>query len=149
MDPTSLPPLPVPDDESRPFWEGCKRRELLVQRCAACGRLRFPPRGLCPGCQSDRCDWVRASGRGTIYSRTVVHPPVLPAFRERVPFAVVLVELAEDPRLRLLGNVAGAAPDEVRIGRAVEVDFEDVSDELALPRWRLVAGSGTDERGGR
>ena len=133
----ALVPLPIPDEASRPFWEGCKRRELLMQRCASCQRFRFTPRPLCPHCRSADCEWVRVSGRGTIFSRIVCHPPLLPAFAERAPYAVVLVELDEDPRLRLVGNVLEAPPEDVRIGQRVEVDFQDVSDEIALPQWRL------------
>jgi uncharacterized OB-fold protein len=130
-------PLPLPDEVSRPFWEGCKRRELRMQRCAACQRMRFTPRVLCPHCHSAESEWVPVSGRGTIYSRVVCHPPVLPAFAPRVPYAVVLVELDEDPGLRLVGNVLGSPAEAVRIGQRVEVTFEDVSDEIALPQWRL------------
>ena len=136
-DPASLRPLPLPDQDTRPFWDGCRRRELRMQRCASCGAFRFTPRPLCPGCRSAECEWERVSGRGTIASRVVVHPPVLPGFAERVPLAVVLVELEEDPKLRLVGNVLDATPDEVRIGRAVEVAFEELTPEITLPQWRL------------
>jgi uncharacterized OB-fold protein len=134
----ALVPLPVPDEDTRPFWEGCKRRELLMQRCAECGRFRFYPRRMCPQCQSVAGEWVPVSGNGTIYSRVLVHPPVLPAFADRVPYAVVLVELDEDPSLRLVGNVLDCPPEEVRIGRPVQVVFQDVSEEIALPQWRVV-----------
>jgi uncharacterized OB-fold protein len=130
-------PLPLPDEDTAPFWEGCRRHQLLMQRCAACGAFRFHPRRMCPCCQSVESEWVPVSGRGTIASRVVVHPPVLPAFQERVPFAVALVELAEDPTLRMIGNVLDAPPEAVRIGRAVEVAFEDVTSEVTLPQWRL------------
>jgi uncharacterized OB-fold protein len=133
----ALRPLPLPDDDTRPFWEGCRRHELRMQRCADCGALRFTPRPLCPRCRSGDCEWVPVSGRGTVASRVVVHPPVLPAFADRVPYVVVLVELAEDPTLRLVGNVLDAAPDEVEIGHPVEVAFEELTDEITLPQWRL------------
>jgi uncharacterized OB-fold protein len=131
-------PLPVPDDDTKPFWDGCKRHELLLQRCASCGRLRFTPRHLCPACRSDACEWVPASGRGTIYSMVVCHPTVLPAFADRAPYAVVLVELEEDPSLRLVGNVLDASPETLEIGMPVRVDFQDLNEEIALPQWRLV-----------
>ncbi len=141
-------PLPLPDEVSAPFWEGCKRRELRIQRCAPCGALRYTPRVMCPRCQSLDSEWVRASGRGTIHSYVVCHPPVLPAFAERVPYAVVLVELAEDPTLRMVGNLLGCAPEHVSIGAPVEVEFEDVSDDIALPQWRLArTPAGEPKRG--
>lgn len=130
-------PLPIPDEDSRPFWEGCKRRELLMQRCADCRHFRYTPRHLCPRCRSGACEWVPMSGCGTIYSVVVCHPPVLPAFQDRVPYAVVLVELEEDKTLRLVGNVLDAPPEQVRIGASVRVAFQDLNDEIALPQWRL------------
>ncbi len=136
-DAAALVPLPVPDEDTKPFWEGCRRGELLMQRCAECGHFRFTPRPLCPRCRSDRCEWVPVSGRGTVYSKVVCHPPVLPAFAERVPYAVVLVELLEHPSLRLLGNVLDAPPEAVRIGARVRVAFQEIDDEIALPQWRL------------
>ncbi|MDJ0847611.1 MAG: OB-fold domain-containing protein [Myxococcota bacterium] len=136
-DASALVPLPVPDEDSRPFWEGCRRGELLMQRCADCGHLRFTPRHLCPRCRSAACEWVPVSGRGTIYSRVVCHPPVLPAFADRVPYAVVLVELDEAAGLRLLGNLLGAPPEAARIGARVRVEFQELNDEIALPQWRL------------
>jgi len=129
-------PLPLPDDDTRPFWEGCRRRELLMQRCAACGRFRFTPRHLCPSCRSQRCEWVPVSGRGTVYSRVICHPPVLPAFAPRAPYAVVLVELEEDATLRMLGNVLDCPPEEIEIGMPVQVDFQQLTDEITLPQWR-------------
>lgn len=140
-------PVPAPDEDTRPFWVGCKQRQLLMQRCADCGAFRFTPRPLCPGCRSARCEWLPMSGRGTIFSKVVCHPPVLPAFQDRVPYAVVLVELAEDPTLRLVGNVLGCGPEEVRIGDLVEATFQDVSDEIALPQWRLVRRNSSATRG--
>jgi uncharacterized OB-fold protein len=128
-------PLPLPDDASAPFWEACRRRELAMQRCSGCGKMRFPPRPMCPGCQSFEATWVRVSGRGTIYSFVVAHPPVLPAFQPKVPMPILLVELEEDAGLRIVGNFVGeGAP---RIGARVEVDFEDVASDVTLPIWRL------------
>lgn len=144
-----LRPLPLPDEDTRPFWEGCRRRELVMQRCVDCGAMRFTPRPLCPKCRSKGADWVPVSGRGTIASRVVVHAPVLPAFVDRVPYTVVLVALEEDPALRLVGNVLDAAPEEVEIGRSVEVDFEELTPEITLPQWRLVVRESQETRGAR
>ena len=79
---------------------------------------------------------MAVSGRGTIYSRVICHPPVLPAFQDRVPYAVVLVELEEDPTLRMLGNVLDCAPEELEIGMPVRVDFQDLDQDISLPQWR-------------
>ncbi len=146
---TRLRALPLPDEDSRPFWEGCRRHELLMQRCAACSAFRFTPRPLCPKCRATACEWQPVSGRGSIVSRIVVHAPVLPCFADRVPYAVVLVELEEDPALRLVGNVLDAAPHEVEIGRRVEVAFEKLTEEISLPQWRLAAPASQETRGAR
>lgn len=129
-------PLPQPDDDSAPYWEAAARGELQMQRCGSCHAFRFPPRPRCPRCGSDAAEWVRVSGRGTIYSFVVAHAPVLPAFAARVPFAVVLVELAEDPQLRVVGNLQGVPVEAVQIGMRVVVDFETVADGVVLPQWR-------------
>jgi len=129
-------PLPEPDEDSRPFWEGCRRGELLMQRCAACARFRFYPRPMCPSCRSFESTWERMSGRGAVYSWIVAHKPVMPAFADRVPMVVVLVELEEDPGLRLVGQVRECANADVRIGLPVEVVFENAADDVVLPQWR-------------
>jgi hypothetical protein len=127
-------PLPRIDEESRGYWEALARHELYLQRCRACGTLRFYPRALCPGCLADATDWVRASGRGTVYSFTVTHQNQAPGFRDALPYVLAIVELAEG--VRLMTNVVGCAPDAVRIGMPVEVVFEDVTPDITLPKFR-------------
>jgi uncharacterized OB-fold protein len=127
-------PLPVIDEESRGFWEACGRHELQLQRCGACGRLRHPPRAVCPACLSSEVQWVRASGRGAVYSFTVTHQNHAPAFRRRLPYVLAIVELEEG--VRLMTNVVGCEPDAVRIGMPVEVEWEDVGPGLSLPAFR-------------
>jgi uncharacterized OB-fold protein len=97
--------LPLGDEESDGFWEGTAAGELRMQECGSCGALRFPPRVMCPECQSTERSWRAVSGRGTIWSFVVVHPPVLPAYAPYVPFPVVTVTLAEKPSLRMVGNL--------------------------------------------
>lgn len=135
-------PLPRPDDASAAFWEACARRELRIQSCDACGRRRFPPRPMCPACRSFASSWLPAQGLGTVFSYVICHPPLLPAFRELAPLAVVVVELADDPTLRMIGNLLGCAADAARIGLPVEVCFEDVGEGVVLPQWRPVGGIG-------
>ncbi|MFD9633925.1 Zn-ribbon domain-containing OB-fold protein [Streptomyces violascens] len=137
---------PVVDPDGAPFWEYAARGELRVQACAApdCGRLRFPPRPCCPHCQSFAGEWRRVSGRGRIWSYVFPHPPLLPDYAAQAPYNAVIVELAEDPLIRLVGNVVAepdAALDSVdparlRIGARVQVAFTEV-DGMAVPRWLL------------
>ncbi|TMM12215.1 MAG: hypothetical protein E6G01_16380 [Actinobacteria bacterium] len=133
--------LPVIDDDSAPFWEAARRGELVMQGCAGCGRLRFPPRPMCPDCQSLDVTWSPMSGRGTIWSFVVPHPPLLPDYAELAPYNVVVVALDEDPTLRLVGNLVTAADGpineilDIEIGAPVRVVFAEVSDDVSLPRW--------------
>jgi uncharacterized OB-fold protein len=142
--------LPDPDEITAPFWAGCAEGELRVQRCDDCGRWRFPPRPMCPACRSFAASWTATAGRGTIWSFVVAHPPLLPAYAEHAPYPVVVVQLDEDPELRMVGNVVAApgaridsiAPADLAIGQPVSVTFEPVdadwlSTPVALPRWVL------------
>ena len=129
-------PLPLPDEVTAPFWEGCRLGELRMQRCAACARFRFHPRPMCPHCLSFDAEWVRVSGEGVLFSFVICHPPVLPAFQASAPYAVALVELAEDPGLRMVGGVLDAPPESLRIGQKLRVAFEEIADGVVLPQWR-------------
>ena len=139
------PLLPALDEDSRPFFAAAARGELVVQRCSATGRLVFPPRAISPFAPRAPLEWVAVSGRGAIWSFVVPHPPLLPWFAERAPYAVVAVALDEDPRVRLVGNVVArpggpigeVSPVAIRIGSRVRVCFERVGDGIFLPRWLL------------
>ncbi len=130
-----LPPLPVPGPDDREFWEGCKRHELRIQRCARCHEPRFAPRPACPACAALDVEWVTCSGRGRVFSWTVVHEPVLPAFRDRVPYAAGLIEL--DERVFMVGQIRGVDPHAIRAGMRVQVEFDDVTEDISLPHWRV------------
>jgi uncharacterized OB-fold protein len=127
-------PLPEVTPQMAPFWEAARRHELVVQRCGGCGAYRFPARDLCSRCLSRDAAWTRVSGRGVIFSVAVMHQVYHPGFADDVPYAVVVVELEEGARL--LSNVVGLAPSEVRIGMPVEVVFESVSADVTLPKFR-------------
>ncbi|MEV3968085.1 OB-fold domain-containing protein [Streptomyces sp. NPDC050698] len=129
---------PVPDTDGAPFWDYAAQGELRVQACAACGELRFPPRPCCPHCQSFASEWRPVSGRGRIWSYVVAHPPLLPDYAAHAPYNVVVVELDEAPRIRLVGNLVPAAGrplgslprEHLRIGARVRAVFHD-----GLPQW--------------
>ena len=137
------PPLPELDDDTAPFWQATCRGELVIQACGSCGRLRHPPRPMCPYCRSLNVEWKPMSGTGTIWSFVVPHPPLLPAFMPVAPYNVCIVTLDEDPLIRLVGNVIeheGAPinsvdPSTIEVGQAVRVVFEQVADDVALPRF--------------
>ena len=127
-------PLPVPSEDNQPFWDALNAGELRIERCARCGSLRHPPRPMCPHCHSFDAEWVRMSGRGTVYSYVVTHQPIHPAFAERVPFATVQVELEEGPRLT--SNLVDVPPGEITIGMPVEFAPTRATDAITLPLFR-------------
>jgi uncharacterized OB-fold protein len=139
--------VPVADAESAGFWEGTALGELRLQGCTGCGRLRFPPRVMCPHCRSTGRAWRAVSGLGTIWSFVVPHPPLLPAYAALAPYNVIAVALAEDPALRLVGNLVtgpGGAVNEIdpatiEMTEPVRVVFSprDGADggRVFLPQW--------------
>jgi len=96
---------------------------------------------MCPRCRSFDAVWMSLSGRGTVWSYVVCYPPVLPAFADRAPYPVVLVELAEDPGLRMVGGISDCPPDQLCIGLPVRVWFEDAGEGFWLPQWRPVGAA--------
>jgi uncharacterized OB-fold protein len=125
--------LPQVDDLNRPFWDGCAAGELRLQRCAGCGRLRYPISTVCPACLSTESAWEAVSGRGTVYSFAVFRHAYGNAWAERVPYDVALGQLEEGPFL--LSNVVGVPVAELRVGLPVTVVFED-EEGVAIPRFR-------------
>ena len=136
-------PLPDLDDPiMRPFWDGCRDGELRVQRFKESGEYVWPPRPMDPRTRSLDYEWVPMSGRGKVWSFVIPHPPLLPAYTDFAPYNVIVVELDEDPKLRMVGNLVDSAesplnsvdPHTVEIGEPVQVVFSQVED-MVLPRW--------------
>jgi uncharacterized protein len=128
-------PAPVPDHASAFFWEGAARGELLVQQCADCDSFQYPPTVVCEKCQSRDVRPARVSGRGTLYSLTVMHQAFLPVFAEDLPFTIALVDLDDAPGARLLTNIVEADPAQLTAGDPLEVVFEPRGD-YAVPQFR-------------
>jgi uncharacterized OB-fold protein len=123
---------PVISKDTKYFWDGTAEGELRIQQCTECGRLRHPPGLMCPECGSVKPSYVVASGAGTVYSYVVHHHPPVPG--RRTPFVVALVELEEG--VRVVGELLGVAPDQVRIGMPVSFDTAAIGDGVFLPVWR-------------
>lgn len=138
MSPEPKVPRPIPevDPQLAPFFAAAMEHRLVVQRCAECGSHRFPPRELCSGCLSTASTWVEVAGRGEIFTYNVMHQVYHPAFAAEVPYAVVVVRLAEGPKM--ISNLVDCPLDEIRIGMPVEVVFEPISDAVTLPKFRRV-----------
>ena len=135
------PPLPQPTPETREFWEGCRRGELILPRCRDCDRFHFYPRALCPYCWSTSLDSVKSSGRGRLYSYVINHRPA-PGFEERTPYIIAVVELEEG--VRMLSNLVGVEPDPAKLSldMPVEVTFQEASDDITLPLFKPVGEAG-------
>ena len=129
-------PLPVIDGESRPYWDALKQHRLTLKRCHDCGKHHFYPRALCPHCHSDAVDWVDARGTGTIYSYTIARRPAGPAFKADAPYVVAVIDL--DEGARMMTNIVTDDVEAVRIGQRVTVHYDDVTDEVTLPKFRLL-----------
>lgn len=129
-------PRPRISPDNAPFWEACRRHELVLPVCEACGKPHLPPGPVCPFCFSDRLAWRRASGRGRISTFVVVHKEWFPAFAADIPYTVAQIELEEGPRLTA-GIVDGKAHP-VAVGQEVEIVFEDIDAELTLPQFRRI-----------
>ena len=126
-------PLPIPNPDTEPFWRGCVQGQLLLQRCLSCQSFRHPPSPICPMCLSADHEWVASNGRGTVYSFVIVHES-LRGWGFEVPYVVAIVELNEGPHV--LSNVMGVPTEQVRIGMLVQVFFEQITDEIALPKFK-------------
>lgn len=130
-------PLPRPNRLSQPYWDAARKHELLIVSCKSCGHKWLPPSDLCPKCLSRDIEWVKASGRGKVWSWVIFWQRYFAAFAEDIPYNVVYVELDEGPRL--MTNLVDADPAAIVCDMAVEVVFDDVTPEITLPKFRPIA----------
>ncbi len=117
-----------------PWWEAAAEHRLVVQRCASCGHTRLPPAPVCPECRSSESDWKEVSGKGEVYTYTRVHRPM--AIEQKLPFVIAVIALEGSGGVRMMSNIVGVDPDQVEIGMPVELVWEDMSEDLAVPRFR-------------
>jgi uncharacterized OB-fold protein len=127
-----LPPDDLPEFH-KPFWEGLKARKLQVQECQN-GHLRFIPTEICARCGSEEWTWRQVSGRGKVYTYTVIHRGPIPAYQAEAPYVIAHVELDEGPRI--ISNLINIDPKAVKIGMPVEVVFEDASEDWTLYKFK-------------
>jgi hypothetical protein len=128
--------LPIPDPETIEYWKACKDHKLIIQKCAHCHKFRFYPQNICPFCQSNQFKWVEATGRGHIFSFSVVYRAADKAFANHAPYILALVEL--DERVRMKSQIIEANPDNLKIGQRVEVVFKDLTEEITLPFFKPI-----------
>jgi hypothetical protein len=131
---TPKKPVPIVNPWAKPFWDAAREEKLLVQKCQDCDKHIFYPRIACPHCFSDKVEWVEASGKGTVYSYTVVTNNAPSAFIQDMPFVIAIVKLEEG--VQMLSNIINCNPDDVECDMPVEVTFEKIDDEFTLPKFR-------------
>jgi uncharacterized OB-fold protein len=131
-------PLPTPSPETKRYWEGCKRHELWLPFCRPCERFYFYPRQFCPHCFSWDIEWRSVSGRGTLYTYAIQHRAWHPGWADDTPYVSAIVQLDEGPRLYTTLVDVEPDPARIRCDMPVEVVFEDVSEEISLPKFRPV-----------
>lgn len=131
-----VPRPDVDDPELAPYWAGAAREELLIPACLDCGTHLWPPRAACPHCGGLDRQWHAVRGTGTLFTWTVIGHTPIPGFKAALPFAVAVVAIDGAPNIRMVGRVL-SPPDALRVGAAVRVRYEEISDELRIPIWEL------------
>jgi uncharacterized OB-fold protein len=129
-------PEGIPDWQL-PFWDSLRRRRAEVQRCEDCGRFRFIPKERCPTCLSPKASWQPISGRGEVYTYTVVHRAPTPAYQAEVPYVIAHVTMEEG--FRMVSTLRGLDPRDVHVGLNVRLAFEDATPEWTLYHFEPIA----------
>ena len=133
-------PIPVPDEVSKPFWDACNERRLVVQTCTACDRMQYPPQTECAKCHSsEHLTWRQVEGRGRINGYCVMYNARVLPLQADQPYNIAIIELEQDPAIKFLSSLPGTPVDEVPVGAAVEVTFQDVGEGQLVHEWRVVS----------
>ncbi|MBW2287578.1 MAG: Zn-ribbon domain-containing OB-fold protein [Deltaproteobacteria bacterium] len=133
--PDSMPP-PMAETITLPWWEAAAEHRLVVQRCTSCEHTRLPPAPVCPQCRSEDSDWKEVSGRGEVYTYTIVHRTIVAD--QELPFFIAVIALEGAGGVRMISNLVDVNSDQIEIGLPVEIVWEDMSADLAIPRFRPV-----------
>jgi uncharacterized OB-fold protein len=131
-------PIPIPDEASKPFFEGARELRLMLQKCASCGSFMWPVKPRCINCWSADITWEQVSGKGTLYSFTLMHQVFHPGFADEMPYNIAEVDLVEG--VRIISNIVGCSNSALQIGMPLEVTFEDITDEVTLPKFKPASG---------
>ena len=129
-------PVPVPQGESDYYWEKAKAHELWLRQCDDCGNAYFYPRDISPCCFSKNTSWIQASGKATLFTFAIVHRPPHPGFREIAPYVTAIVELEEGPKFPTNIVIDDPTTENLQIDMALEVTFDDITDTIALPKFK-------------
>jgi len=123
-----------PDGTTQPFWDACRRHELVYAACTSCGAVRMPPASVCPACGEAPLTWNPATGLGSVYSFTIARQSFHAQIDDYVPYVIAVIAL-DDALVRLISNVVSVTLEEVHIGLPVQVVWDDVSPEIVIPRF--------------
>ena len=124
--------IPPQTELTQPYWDAAREHKLVVQQCNSCSHRLFPPGANCPKCGSADLAWTEMSGKGSIYTFTIAHRPPHPVLAAQCPLAIAVIELDEGPRL--MSNVVGCDPADLRVDLPVRVAFEPIDDsDIVLP----------------
>ncbi|MGH9028333.1 MAG: Zn-ribbon domain-containing OB-fold protein [Acidimicrobiales bacterium] len=129
-------PMPASNAETIGWWEAAAEHRLVVQRCTSCGRHRHPPGPVCPRCRSSESEWKELAGSGHVYTYTVVRQAFIRALADRLPYVVIAVDLDGAEGVRMVSNLVDTDLATLKVGMAVEVVWEDMGPQLAVPRFR-------------
>lgn len=130
-----MKPIPEPMEElNKQYWQHCADEKLCFQKCTTCKTWRHIPRPMCAKCNSIEWEWAKATGRGKIFSWTITRVPLHPAFTSQVPYALLIVEMEEG--VKMVSGLRNLPPDEIALGLDVEVIFERVAENMALPYFQ-------------
>jgi len=133
-------PIPVPDALSKPFWDACNERRLIIQQCTYCDRKQFPPEPTCRECGWQfHLAWLETSGRGTIDGYSITYDSRIQAWQADQPFNSVIISLEEEPLIKFHSNLPGVPVDEVPVGAKVQVEWLEVTPGQLIPEWRIVS----------
>jgi uncharacterized OB-fold protein len=134
-------PIPQPSELTRTFWEGTREGKLMLPRCMSCDRVHWYPRYICPHCHGTNIAWVEGSGEGRLYTFAVQHR-AFGGWADEVPFVTAYIDLDEGDRMfTVLRGVDAERPETIRIGSRVKVEFEEASEDVHIPYWRVVEES--------
>lgn len=131
-----IKPLPEVLPEFEEYWKAARRHELVFQKCSSCGQEIYFPRIICHRCLSGDLEWFSSTGQGIVYSFTIIHQASHESFAQDVPYVYAIIELREG--IRMISNIININPLLVKIGMEVKVVFEDVTNEIGIPRFEPV-----------
>lgn len=133
-------PIPLKTHDNHPYWDAADRHELSLQKCESCGEYAHPPGPSCAKCGSTELSWENFGGdiKGTVYSYIISYRPFLPGFQDDIPQIISIVELEKAPAVKIIGNILECKPEEVKIGMPVEMVWVDITEDRALPQWKMI-----------